>query len=190
MEPSEVNCCHASHVRACHAGAVNRVLGRGAGVPGGGDGRAGGEDVDALAVVGEVGAAVGRVGGADGDRTVSGGRGGQACVAIVIARSHDDGDTSSLGSVDRGVHGRAVAAAQAHGRDCWPGGIEGCLFHDPVEAREDARVAARATAVEHADGMKGSTAGDAVEVASGGAGAVGAMTVAVCPTVSITNEVP
>merc|ERR1719502_508279 len=68
-------------------------------------------------VVGEVGAAVGRVGGADGDRTVSGGRGGQACVAVVIAGCDDDGDTLRLGSIDRSVHGRAIAAAQAHGCD-------------------------------------------------------------------------
>ncbi len=77
---------------------------------------AGGEDVGALAVVGEVGAAVVNGRGADGDGLLGGGGRVVAGVGVVVAGSDGEVDASGDGGVDGVVES---AGSCRHRATCW-----------------------------------------------------------------------
>jgi hypothetical protein len=104
----------ASNVRRSHRGTGDGVDGVLAANPGGLDVKTGGEDVVALAVVGEVGTLIGESAGTDGDGLLGGGRGVVARVGVVVAGGNGEVDTSVDGGVDGLVEERRLATTQAH----------------------------------------------------------------------------
>jgi hypothetical protein len=104
----------ASNVRRSHRGTGDGVDGVLAADPGGLDVETGGEDVVALAVVGEVGTLIGESAGTDGDGLLGSGRGVVARVGVVVTGGNGEVDASVDGSVDSLVEERRLAATQAH----------------------------------------------------------------------------
>src|SRR5690606_17716288 len=181
----EVDGGRAGHVRRGHRGARDGVGVRVGADPGGGDAHAGGEEVHAGPVVGEVGARVSGVGGAHGDRLGGRGGGDVARVLVLVAGGRHEDHARVDGRFDGGVDRRGVPAAEAHVRHRGAGGV---VAH-PFDAVDDARVGAVAGAVEDADADEGDLLGDAVFGAADGACDVGAVAVAVLGVRVAVDEV-
>ena len=147
------------------------------------DGHTRGEEVDAAAVVGEVGALIVLIGGTDGDRARRGGRRGRARIVVAVTRrdNHDHAviDDALDGCVDRS----GVASTQAHVGD---GELAGLVVRgDPVEAGDDIGGVAGATAVEDADGNDVDLGCDAVVGPTDRARHVRAVAVAVLAAIAV-----
>ncbi|KAI3488847.1 hypothetical protein L1887_47046 [Cichorium endivia] len=183
----------ADNVRAGHRGARDGVDRGVARVPGGEDVEAGRKDVDALALVGEVGALVLDGGGADGDGVgCAGGRDVAGILVLVAcgdAKVHACGDGAVDGLVERG----RLAAAERHvgdealvllGRGRARVGAELCgkllgVVDGPEDTAGDVRHGSGAAGAEHLDGDEVRLLCYAVLARADGTGAVGAVTVAV-----------
>ena len=103
-----------SNVRRGHRGTGDGVNGVLAADPGGLNVKTRGEDVVALAEVGEVGALVGESAGTDGDGLLSSGRRVVARVGVIVTGGNGEVDTGVDGSVNSLVEQRRLAATQAH----------------------------------------------------------------------------
>lgn len=103
-----------SDVRGGHGSARDDVGGGGAADPGGEDVKTRGEDVVALAVVGEVSTLIGESAGTDGDGLLGSGRRVSAGVGVVVAGSDGEVDTGIDSSVDSLVKNGGLATTQAH----------------------------------------------------------------------------
>ena len=107
-------CKKTSNMWRGHGGTRDGVDGVLATDPGGLDVQTWGEDVVALAIVGEVGTGVLKSGRADGDRLLSGSWGVVAGVGIVITGGNSEVDAGINGSIDSGIKSWRLATAQAH----------------------------------------------------------------------------
>ena len=108
-----------------------------------------------------------------------------ARVRVRVARGDRVRDAGVDRVVDGAVEGRADAAAEAHVRDRRPDVVRG----HPVDARDHARVRARALAVEHPDGVERDLLRDAVRRSAGRAGDVRPVAVAVVRPVPVADEI-
>jgi len=97
-----------------HRGTGDNVGSSLAADPGGKDVETGGEDVVALAEVGEVGTLVGESGGTDGDSLLSSSGGVSARVGVVVTGGNSEVDASVDSSVDSLVKESRLATTQTH----------------------------------------------------------------------------
>ena len=172
-----------------HRGTGDGVGGVLAADPGGEDAQARGEDVSALAVVGEVGTAVVESRSADGDGLLSSGGGRVAGIGVVVARSYGEVDTSGDGGVDNIVQGAGLAATEGHVGDgaaealslAGLGGLDllDVRLGSPLNALDDIGHASRAVGAKDLDGVDLGLLGDAVLLTGDGTRAVGTVSVAV-----------
>ena len=172
-----------------HRGTRDGVGGILAADPGGEDAQARGEDVSALAVVGEVGTAVVEGRSANGDGLLSSGGGRVAGVGVVVASSYGEVDTSGDGGVDNIVQGAGLATTEGHVGDgatealslASLGGLDllDVRLGSPLNALDDIGHASRAVGAKDLDGVDLGLLGDAVLLTGDGARAVGAVAVAV-----------
>lgn len=167
--------------------------------PGGLDVQAGGKDVDALAVVGEVSTAVVNGGGTDGDGLL--GSSGRVAAGIGVIVAGSDGKVKTLGDggVDGHVEESSLATTERHVGD---GALEALALASlgeldlllvglggPVDALDDIGHAAGAVGAEDLDSVDAGLLGDTVLLTGNGAGAVGAVAVAVLVGVTLGSSV-
>ena len=173
-------------MRRGHRRAGQRLGGSRRVVPRGHDVDAGRKQIDAGAVVREVGTLVVGVGRADRD-CCRDGRGRIATgIHAVVAGGHNDGHAV----VDDRLHGcvecLGVATTEAHVGDCE---LAGCVVRgDPVEAGDHIGKVARAVTVEHADRDDADGRGDAIVGPTNCASDVGAVAIAVLGAVAVTDS--
>lgn len=163
--------------------------------PGGENVEAGGEDVIALSVVGEVSTLVKEGGGTDGDGVLSSSGGVVAGVGIVITSSDGEVDASIDSGVDSKVERGRFATAQAH---VGSGALEALLLAvlgsldglavslcGVLDTLDDVGHGAGAVGAENLDSVDVGLLGDTVLLASNSAGAVGAVTVAILVGITV-----
>lgn len=182
-----------------HGGAGDGVDGILGADPGGLDVQTRSEDVGALAVVGEVGTAVIDGGGTNGDGLLGSGGRVVASIGVVIASSDGEVKTLGNGGIDGHVKESSLATTEGHVGN---GALEalalaslgvgdGLLVRlgSPVDALDDVGHGARAVGAEDLDGVDVGLLGNTILLASDGAGAVGAVTVAVLVLVTLGSSV-
>jgi len=178
-----------SNVRRSHRGTGDGVDGVLAADPGGLNVKTRGEDVVALAVVGEVGTLIGESAGTNGDSLLGSGRRVVARVGVVVTGGNGEVDASVDGSVDSLVEEGRLAATQAHvgsralealslallrNADLLGVGLGGVL-----DTLDDVRHGARAVGAEDLDGLDVSLLGDTVLLAGNSTRAVCSVSVAI-----------
>lgn len=179
----------ASNVGRSHRGTGDGVDGVLAADPGGLDVETRGEDVVALAVVGEVGTLISESAGTDGDGLLGSGRRVVARVGVVVTGGHGEVDASVNGSVDSLVEERRLTATQAH---VGSGALEAlslALLRDAdllgvglggvLDTLDDVGHGARAVGAQDLDGLDVSLLGDTVLLAGNSARAVCSVSVAI-----------
>ncbi len=184
-----------SNVGRSHGGTRDGVGGVLRADPGGQDVETRGEDVVALSVVGEVGTLVKQSGGTDSDGILSRSRGVVAGVGVVVSGSDGKVDASINGSVDSKVESGRLATSQAHVGSASLeallltvlGGLDGLCVRlgSVLDALDDIGHGARAVGAEDLDGVDVRLLGDTVLLASNGAGAVGAVAVAILVSIAV-----
>jgi len=176
-------------VRRGHGGTGDGIDGVLGADPGGLDAQARGEDVSALAIVGEIGAAIIQSGGTNSEGLGSGSGRIVASIGIVIASSDGEVNAHPHGSVDSGVEGLGLATTKGHVGD---GALEAlslaCLGKldltlvgegGVLDSLDNIGHGAGSVGSEYLDGMDVSLLGDTILLASDSAGTVGAMTIAI-----------
>lgn len=161
-----------------HRGAAD-LVGLAAG-PGGGDVRAGREDVDDAAEVGVGGQGVVDGSGANsaGGRLGGGGVAGGVGAVIAGGDGEEEAGLDDLGG--GGVHGIGLATTQRHVDDNTLGArLAGAVLGDELHTGNDTGVLARAVSVEDLDTEDLGLLGDTIGLGADGAGDVGAVAVAV-----------
>jgi hypothetical protein len=166
--------------------------------PGGEDVETRGEDVVALAEVGEVRTLISESGSTDGDSVSGSGGGVVARVGVVVTGSDGEMDTSIDGSVDSEIESNRLATAQAHvgGRALEAlllallGGLDSVRvsLSSPLDTLDDIRHGAGAVGAEHLDSVDIGLLGDTVLLASNCAGAVSAVTVAILIGIAVGDS--
>jgi hypothetical protein len=187
-----------SNVRRSHRGTGDGVDGVLAADPGGLDVKTGGEDVVALAVVGEVGTLIGESAGTNGDGLLSGGRGVVARVGVVVTGGNGEVDASVDGSVDGLVEEGRLAATQAH---VGSGALEAlslALLRDAdllgvrlggvLDTLDDVGHGAGAVGAEDLDGLDVGLLGDTVLLAGNSTRAVCSVSVAILIEITIGDS--
>jgi hypothetical protein len=178
-----------------HGSAGDGVDGILAANPGGQDVQAGGEDVSALAVVGEVGTLISQGGGTDGDGLLSSSGGVVASIGVVVTGS--DGEVHT--SINSGIHSevestratttqRHVGNAALEALDLAILGSLGLLdvsLGGPLNTLDDIGHGTRAVGAEDLDSVDLGLLGHAVLLTSNSARAVGTVTVAVLVLVTL-----
>ena len=159
-----------------HGGTGEGSGGGVAGVVSGEDARAGSEDVEDGAVVGEGRAGISVGGGTDGDGVGGRGRGVVGGVGVVVTGSDDEGDAVVDGSLDSGVQGRGVRATERHVGD---GLLATAVGSDPLNTLNDTGGGTGTVITENLDTDESGLLGNTVGVATDGTGNVGTVTVAV-----------
>jgi len=101
-------------VRRCHGGAGNGVGGMLATNPGGEDVQTRGEDVSALAVVGEVSTLISQGGGANSDGLLGSSGGVVAGVSVVITGSNSEVNTSVNSGIHSEIQGAGATTTERH----------------------------------------------------------------------------
>lgn len=163
--------------------------------PGGQNVQARGEDVSALAEVGEVGTLISQSGGTDGDGLLSGSGGVVASISVVVTSS--DGEMHA--SVNSGIHSEVESArattAQRHvgnatleTLDLTGLGILGLLdvsLGGPLNTLDDIGHGARAVGAENLDGVDIGLLGHTVLLTGNSSRAVSTVTVAVLILVTL-----
>lgn len=165
--------------------------------PGGLDAQTGGEDVSALAVVGEVGTAVIESRGTDGDGLRGSSGGVLAGVGVVVAGSDSKVDTRADSSVDSGIKSLSLATTERHVGD---GALEALALtvlgsldllkmagSSVLNTLDDVGHGARAVGAENLDGVDMSLLRNTVLLATDGAGAVSAVAVAILISITLGN---
>jgi hypothetical protein len=176
-------------VGRCHRGTGDGVDGVLAADPGGLDVKTRGEDVVALAVVGEVGTLIGESAGTDGDGLLGSGRRVVARVGVVVTGGNGEVDTSIDGSVNSLVEERRLAATQAHVGSRALEALSLALLCDAdllgvglggvLDTLDDIGHGAGAVGAEDLDGLDVGLLGDTVLLASNSARAVCSVSVAI-----------
>jgi hypothetical protein len=176
-------------VRRGHGSARDGVDGILGADPGRLDAQTRGEDVSALAEVGEVGAAVVKSRSTDGDGLRSGSGRVLAGVGIVVASSDGEVNTRADSSVDRSIESLGLATAERHVGN---GALEALALAvlgslDVVKMASGGKLntldnighAAGAVGAENLDGVDVRLLGDAILLTGDGSRAVSAVTVAI-----------
>jgi hypothetical protein len=186
-----------SNVRRSHRGTGDGVDGVLAADPGRLDVETRGEDVVALAVVGEVGTLVSKSAGTNGDSLVSGSGRVVARVGVIVACGNSEVDTSIDSSVDSLVEDGRFATAQAHVGSRALEALSLALLGDAdlLEMRlggvlntlDDVGHGARAVGAEDLDGLDVCLLGHTVLLAGDGARAVCSVSVAVLICITLRD---
>lgn len=184
-----------SNVGRGHGGTRDGVGGVLRADPGGKDVETGGEDVIALSVVGKVGTLVREGGSTDGDSILSSGRRVVARVCIVVTGGNGKVDAGVYGSVDSKIKSGRLAATKRHVGSralealllALLGGADGVAvsLSGPLNTLDDIRHGARAVGAEDLYGVDVGLFGNTILLASNGAGAVGAVAVAILVSVAV-----
>lgn len=178
-----------SNVGRGHGGTrdgVDSVLGAN---PSGLDVQAGGEDVSALAVVGEVSTAVIETRGTDSDGLSGSGGRVVASISVVVASSDGKVNTSADSGVDGGIESLGLATTKRHVGD---GALEALALTvlglllllemaggSELDTLDDVGHGARAVGSENLDGVDIGLLGNTVLLTGDSTGAVSAVTVAI-----------
>lgn len=173
-----------SNVWGSHGGTGDGVDGVLATDPGGLDVQTWGEDVDALAVVGEVGTTVSEGGGTDGDGVLGSSWGVVASVGVIIAGGNGEVDAIVNGGVDSQVQGGGFATAKGHVGN---GALEALLLlgslemvgDSPFDALDDVGHGTGSVRLQHLDGVDTGLLGNTVLLSGDSTGAVGTVAVTV-----------
>ena len=104
----------AADVRRCHGSTGDGVGGILGSDPGGQDVKTGGKDVDAFAVVGEVGTGIGKGGSSDGDGLLCGGGGVVAGILVIVSGSDGEVKTGIDGSVNSEIKSLGTSTTKRH----------------------------------------------------------------------------
>ena len=149
--------------------------------PGGEDGGARSENVNKRAIVGVVGCKdVAGGNGANGADGGLGGRGEARRLSLGVSCGNGKEDAGLDHGGGAGVDGIGLASSQAHAGEHALGAVARLgVLDSKVHARDDLGVGPGAFVVEHLDTVNGRLLGSAVRLAANGAGAVGAVAVAV-----------
>lgn len=172
-----------------HGGTRDGVDGSVAADPGGLDVQARGEDVSALAVVGEVGTAVINGGGTDGDGVGSSSGRVVASISVVVAGGNSKVQTSVDSGVDGSIERSGLATAQGHVGNralealalalLGSSNLLNVALSSELDAGNDVGHGTRAVRLEHLDGVNIGLLGDTVLLAGNGTRAVSTVAVAV-----------
>lgn len=157
--------------------------------PGGLDVKTRGEDVGALAVVGEVRTLIRQGGGTHGHGILSSGRGVIASVSVVISSGNGEVKTGFHACVDSILEGLGLATTETHvGNTALESlhlavlsifGLLKVRLHGPLDTLNDIGHRARATGAENLDSIEVGLLGDTILLASDGSGAVSAVAVTI-----------
>lgn len=172
-----------------HRGTADGVDGVLAANPGGLDVGARGEDVSALSIVGEVRAAVAELSGTDGDGLLGSSGGVVAGIGVVVAGGDSEVNTSIDGGVHNSIESLGLATTKRHVGD---GALEALALAilgslnllsvgsgSPLNTLDNVGHGTGAVGAKNLDGVDVGLLGDTVLLASDGAGAVSAVTVAI-----------
>jgi len=178
-----------SNVGRGHRGTRDGVDGVLGANPGGLDVQAGGEDVSALSVVGEVSTAVIESRGTDSDGLSSSGGRVVASISVVVASSDGEVNTSADSGVDSGIESLGLATTKRHvGNGALEAlaltvlGLLGLLEMaggSELDTLDDVGHGTRAVGSEDLDGIDIGLLGNTVPLTGDGTRAVSAVTVAI-----------
>ncbi len=167
--------------------------------PGGLNVQAGGKDVGALAIVGEVGTAVINGRGTDSDGVLGGSGRVVAGIGIIVTGSYGKVEALGNGSIDGDVKESSLATTKRHVGD---GALEALALTSlgvldlllvglgsPVNALDDIGHGARAVGAEDLDGIDVGLLSNTILLTSDGAGAVSTVTVAILVGIAIRSSV-
>jgi hypothetical protein len=163
--------------------------------PGGENVQAGGENVSALAVVGEVGTLISQGGCSDGDGLLSSSGGVVASISVVVTGSDGEVNTSINGGVHSEVKSTRATTTQGHvgnatleALDLAVLGILGLFdvsLGGPLNALDDIRHGTRAVRAKDLDSVDVGLLGHTVLLTGDGARAVSAVTVTILILVTL-----
>lgn len=187
-----------SNVGRGHRGTRDLVGGVLAANPGGQNVEAGGEDVVALAVVGEVGTLISESRGTDSDGLLGTSRRVPAGVGVVVTGSNSEVDTSIDSSVDSEVESGRLATAQTHVGSgaleallalagLGSGNLGSVLLSSVLDTLDDVGHGAGAVGAEDLDGVDVGLLGNTVLLTGDGARAVGAVAVSILVGIALRN---
>ena len=172
-------------MRGGHGGTGDGVGSVLAADPGGKDVQTGGEDVSALAVVGEVGTLISKSGGTDGNGLLCSGGGVVASIGIVVTGSDGEVNTSINGGIDSEIQCTGAATAKRHVGNATLEflvarlGLLDVSLDSPLNALDDIGHGARAVGAENLDSVDVGLLGNTVLLAGNGTRAVGSVAVSI-----------
>lgn len=167
--------------------------------PGGENVETRGEDIVALAVVGEVGTLISESRGTDGDGLLGTSRRVPAGVGVVVTGSDGKVDTSIDGSVNSKIKSGGLATTQTHVgsgtletllalASLSSGYLGGVLLSSVLDALDDIRHSAGAVGAEDLDSVDVGLLGNTVFLAGNSARAVGTVAVAILINVTLRDS--
>lgn len=179
-----------SNVGGGHGGTRDGVDSVLAADPGGEDVQAGGKDISALSVVGEVGTLISESGGTDGDGLLSSSGRVAASIGVVIASSNGEVDTGIDSGVNSKIESAGGTTAQTHvGNTALEAllaslGLLDVSLSRPLNTLDNIGHGAGAVGAQDLDGVDAGLLGNTVLLTGDGARAVSTVTVAIL--ISIT----